>query len=180
MQLRLEPHTGRSHQLRVHLAWLGHPILGDPLDGPARSRGAAHAAARICPAARAGAWGSSALTQEFLPGGGWPARAPGGVARQGTGGSHWGGSRPLTGAGLVGPEARPTEGVGPGLGDGWGWCCHARFGHADAADALFGGCGCPRTPDDLPAARGWLPEPDGVGGWGDGRSRVARGWLRPC
>jgi len=37
----LEPHTGRSHQLRVHLAWLGHPILGDPLYGPARSRGAA-------------------------------------------------------------------------------------------------------------------------------------------
>ncbi len=40
-RLRLEPHTGRSHQLRVHLAWLGHPILGDPLYGPARSRGAA-------------------------------------------------------------------------------------------------------------------------------------------
>jgi 23S rRNA-/tRNA-specific pseudouridylate synthase len=40
-RLRLEPHTGRSHQLRVHLAWLGHPILGDPLYGHARSRGAA-------------------------------------------------------------------------------------------------------------------------------------------
>jgi hypothetical protein len=52
--------------------------------------------------------------------------------------------------------------------------------HADAADALFGGCGCPRTPGDLPAARGWSPEPDGVGWWGDGRSRVARGWLKPC
>jgi tRNA pseudouridine32 synthase/23S rRNA pseudouridine746 synthase len=37
-RLRLEPRTGRSHQLRVHLAWWGHPILGDPLYGKARSR----------------------------------------------------------------------------------------------------------------------------------------------
>lgn len=28
-QVLLEPHTGRSHQLRVHLLSLGHPILGD-------------------------------------------------------------------------------------------------------------------------------------------------------
>lgn len=27
--LKLIPVTGRSHQLRVHLQWLGHPILGD-------------------------------------------------------------------------------------------------------------------------------------------------------
>ncbi|MDD5059769.1 MAG: RluA family pseudouridine synthase [Candidatus Omnitrophica bacterium] len=27
--LELKPHTGRTHQLRVHLAYLGHPILGD-------------------------------------------------------------------------------------------------------------------------------------------------------
>ena len=30
-RLVLEPVTGRSHQLRVHLQALGHPILGDPL-----------------------------------------------------------------------------------------------------------------------------------------------------
>ena len=27
--LELTPRTGRTHQLRVHLAHLGHPILGD-------------------------------------------------------------------------------------------------------------------------------------------------------
>ncbi len=31
--LALMPRTGRSHQLRVHLAWIGHPIVGDPLYG---------------------------------------------------------------------------------------------------------------------------------------------------
>jgi len=29
--LLLRPRTGRTHQLRVHLEFLGHPILGDPL-----------------------------------------------------------------------------------------------------------------------------------------------------
>ena len=37
-RVRLMPHTGRSHQLRVHMLSLGHPILGDPFyaEGPAR------------------------------------------------------------------------------------------------------------------------------------------------
>lgn len=31
--LELKPHTGRTHQLRVHLEYLGHPIIGDPVYG---------------------------------------------------------------------------------------------------------------------------------------------------
>ncbi|WP_142525974.1 RluA family pseudouridine synthase [Methylacidimicrobium cyclopophantes] len=31
------PRTGRMHQLRVHLSYLGHPIVGDPLYGGIRS-----------------------------------------------------------------------------------------------------------------------------------------------
>jgi 23S rRNA pseudouridine1911/1915/1917 synthase len=34
--LELFPRTGRQHQLRVHLAELGHPIVGDKLYGPER------------------------------------------------------------------------------------------------------------------------------------------------
>ena len=33
-RIELEPLTGRSHQLRVHLRALGHPILGDALYAP--------------------------------------------------------------------------------------------------------------------------------------------------
>lgn len=32
-RLKLQPQTGRSHQLRVHMLAMGHPILGDPLYG---------------------------------------------------------------------------------------------------------------------------------------------------
>lgn len=45
--LELEPFTGRTHQLRVHLAFIGHPILGDSKYGKANgfSRLALHAKA---------------------------------------------------------------------------------------------------------------------------------------
>ena len=38
-RVRLMPQTGRSHQLRVHMLELGHPILGDQIyaEGPART-----------------------------------------------------------------------------------------------------------------------------------------------
>jgi len=41
----LAPRTGRTHQLRVHLAWIGHPILGDRLYG--RPDDPAQAASRL-------------------------------------------------------------------------------------------------------------------------------------
>jgi len=39
-RLELEPVTGRSHQLRVHLSAIGHPIFGDPLYGEPAAWGA--------------------------------------------------------------------------------------------------------------------------------------------
>jgi 23S rRNA pseudouridine1911/1915/1917 synthase len=45
--LRIELHTGRTHQIRVHLEHIGHPLVGDPtyagggsrrISGPARRR----------------------------------------------------------------------------------------------------------------------------------------------
>jgi 23S rRNA pseudouridine1911/1915/1917 synthase len=37
--LRVMPKTGRTHQIRVHLAAIGHPCLGDPVYGKARLPG---------------------------------------------------------------------------------------------------------------------------------------------
>ncbi len=45
----LIPYTGRSHQLRVHMLAIGHPILGDSLYAPAE---ALAAAPRLCLHAR--------------------------------------------------------------------------------------------------------------------------------
>lgn len=52
-EVALEPITGRQHQLRVHLAHLGHAIVGDPLYDPARVDGERlhlHARALVIPA----------------------------------------------------------------------------------------------------------------------------------
>ena len=40
--VELTPQTGRTHQLRVHLASEGHPVLGDPAYGGGVSRLAGH------------------------------------------------------------------------------------------------------------------------------------------
>lgn len=41
--VRLQPHTGRTHQLRVHMAHLGHPIVGDRVYGKDKERLMLHA-----------------------------------------------------------------------------------------------------------------------------------------
>ena len=32
--LRVQLETGRTHQIRVHMAYIGHPVAGDPVYGP--------------------------------------------------------------------------------------------------------------------------------------------------
>lgn len=46
-RLALEPVTGRSHQLRVHLASIGHPIVGDDFYGAAPAERVCLHAARL-------------------------------------------------------------------------------------------------------------------------------------
>jgi len=41
--LEVRLHTGRRHQIRAHLAWLGHPVMGDARYGAAASRLGLHA-----------------------------------------------------------------------------------------------------------------------------------------
>jgi tRNA pseudouridine32 synthase/23S rRNA pseudouridine746 synthase len=48
-RVALQPMTGRSHQLRMHLAWIGHPIVGDELYGRAGPRLLLHASALSLP-----------------------------------------------------------------------------------------------------------------------------------
>lgn len=61
-RLALQPITGRSHQLRLHLAAIGHAILGDALYAPP---GPAAAAARLLLHAERLAWDDEAGHHDF-------------------------------------------------------------------------------------------------------------------
>ena len=74
LKLRLE--TGRTHQIRVHMAYLGHPLAGDTVYGhpPKTSfRSAVSACTRalsaLCTRARTNIWNSKApypiISQKF-------------------------------------------------------------------------------------------------------------------
>ncbi|MFA5095721.1 MAG: RluA family pseudouridine synthase [Candidatus Omnitrophota bacterium] len=68
--LQLEPFTGRTHQLRVHLAFIGHPVLGDAKYGKKNefSRLCLHAQSLgfIHPSSGKFVEFDSSLPQEFL------------------------------------------------------------------------------------------------------------------
>jgi tRNA pseudouridine32 synthase/23S rRNA pseudouridine746 synthase len=73
-RLELEPVTGRSHQLRVHLQAIGHPIVGDTLYAPpevatASERLLLHATALAFAHPQTHAWVSFSAPDAF---GGWP------------------------------------------------------------------------------------------------------------
>lgn len=47
--IEFRPETGRTHQLRVHAASMGHPIIGDPVYGEAKGPMRLHARALTLP-----------------------------------------------------------------------------------------------------------------------------------
>lgn len=47
-RIELQLETGRTHQIRVHMASLGHPVLGDPVYGGDRTPFARAQASRLC------------------------------------------------------------------------------------------------------------------------------------
>ena len=125
--LAVSPVTGRRHQIRVHLAWIGHPIQGDPLFDKVRDRPGA--AALVAAGVRRGLGRRPAHPGRGAPGTGLlgrPARRPGPAARlghppRGMTGSLAGGRRrvlagPVNGGGSRGRPpgtAEPQAGGGP-------------------------------------------------------------------
>jgi 23S rRNA pseudouridine1911/1915/1917 synthase len=55
------PHTGRTHQIRIHLFHVKHPILGDPIYGPGYETAEAYLEERLSPEDRLRYTGASRL-----------------------------------------------------------------------------------------------------------------------
>lgn len=100
--LELDLATGRTHQIRVHLKHIGHPLVGDPVYGEARWKGlprAQQAALRDFPRPALHAWKLAfrhPATEEPLA---FEARVPGDLVelwQRVTGGSLPGGTRTST------------------------------------------------------------------------------------
>jgi tRNA pseudouridine32 synthase/23S rRNA pseudouridine746 synthase len=65
--LAVRPVTGRRHQIRVHLAWIGHPIEGDPLFDSQRGSSAPRTALHAWRLAFDAPWSATARIQVEAP-----------------------------------------------------------------------------------------------------------------
>lgn len=59
--LKINPLTGRTHQIRLHLAYIGHPIIGDPLYGTLNQYSQLYLEEELSPQKRKKLFGSERL-----------------------------------------------------------------------------------------------------------------------
>ena len=119
--LELDLVTGRTHQIRVHLAALGHPVAGDPVYGTGTARKGPDGLERLF----LHAWRLELVSPRLGPAdprrGAAPGRAGGGAGRaacgRGVGGPSTGGGKGVTdgvtdGGGTRGPARRSGRAAG--------------------------------------------------------------------